>query len=184
MLRLSVVQKEHYDPTNEDSHFIKVGITGIIEMENSLQAMSKWESIWGETFMDRELTEEESTSYIQCMTITPNIPKEVFETLNSDERYIIKSYLKDSRSATKLPKPPKTGRKKLYTTEKIYQMMVAQNIPFDCDQWNINRLFNLLALCGLANKPKKKMTRAEMAEQQKWKYAENERRRQQLNTKG
>ena len=55
---------------------------------------------------------------------------------------------------------------KIITSEEIYYWMTAQNIPFECQYWHLNRLITLIKICAIENKPKdkkqKKMTSTDL----------------------
>jgi hypothetical protein len=45
--------------------------------------------------------------------------------------------------------------------------MTAQNIPFECQYWHLNKLITLIKICAIYNKPKdkknKRMTSSDLA---------------------
>ena len=77
MLTLNVtVIPERYD--EETEQFVPP-VTIKLDMEHSLVSISKWESKWHKSFLSTpDLTDEETLDYIQCMTLTPDIPPEVY----------------------------------------------------------------------------------------------------------
>ena len=68
----------------------------------------------------------------------------------------------EEKEATKSSK-----KGKFITSEEIYYWMTAQNIPFECQYWHLNRLITLVKICAINNKPKdnkkKKMTSSDLA---------------------
>lgn len=52
------------------------------------------------------------------------------------------------------------------TSEYIYYLMVANDIPFDCEKWHLNRLINLLEICAINNQADNKMSKKDI-------YAQN-----------
>lgn len=70
---------------------------------------------------------------------------------------------------------------KIITSEVLYGMMVSGQVPFECSEWNINRLLVLLQVISDAQSPDKKMSNQEIMEQN---YTLNEERKAKLKTKG
>lgn len=155
-----------------------------LQLEHSLVSLSKWESKWGKVFLskNKELTHEETIDYIKCMTLTPNVKPEVYETLTQDNINAITEYIEAPMTATYFSKgqdgPPSREQ---VTSELIYYWMIALNIPFECQNWHLNRLLTLIRVCNIKNQPPKKMNKKALTSR----YASlNAARRKQLNTTG
>lgn len=59
--------------------------------------------------------------------------------------------------------------------------MIANNIPFECEKWHLNRLITLIRVCGANNEEPKKMSKRDLARQ----YAQiNAANRKKFNSKG
>lgn len=154
-----------------------------IELEHSLLSLSKWESKHEKPFLSsNEKTGEEIFDYIAAMVLTPNIDPDVLERLSPKNIEQIQEYIDSKQSATTFGiMPERRGQGEVITSELIYYWMVAFQIPFECQEWHLNRLFSLIRICNIKNSPPKKMSRAEMAQRN---AALNAQRRQQLGTKG
>src|SRR5690606_38979131 len=178
MLRIVVPGEEHFD--DETESFVTVGDV-TLELEHSLVSLSKWESIWEKPFLGgSDKTDEEVFSYIQIMTLTPDVPPEVFSRLSEKNMAEINRYISASMTATWFNEQKASRRKdqgETITAELIYYWMISMTIPFECETWHLNRLFTLIKVCNQKNAPHKKMSKDEVVAQQR---ALNEQRRKQL----
>lgn len=168
---------------DENQEFIDP-VTQVLQLEHSLVSLSKWESIWHRSFLSRQgLSPEESMSYIKCMTVTPNVDPDVYNHLTEENIEMVTKYIENPMTATVFyedKSAPKSSRETV-TAELIYYWMIALNIPFECQDWHLNRLLTLIRVCNIKNTPPKKRSTREIMNRN---AALNAARRQQLNTKG
>ena len=179
MLRLIVPEKELYDErTGLFVHTKKQ----VLQLEHSLVSLSKWESKWHKPFLSKnEKSGEEMLDYIRCMTITQNVPDEVYFALDTNELMKINDYLNDSMTATTITKQQGKSRGEIITSEIIYYWMISLQIPFECEKWNLNRLLTLIEVCNIKNSPGKKMSKSEIMRRNR---TLNAARKQQMHTRG
>lgn len=180
MLKILIPSNEFFDEENQ--MFITTDEV-VLELEHSLVSLSKWESIWKKPFIDGgDKTAEETLSYIKFMTLTPNVPEDVYTRMTEDNLKAIRDYIEDPMTATWFNEngPQKSSSKKL-TNELIYYWMSVANIPMECQYWHLNRLFTQIRVYSAENAPAKKMSRTEMAEQRR---ALNAKRRAQMGSSG
>jgi hypothetical protein len=173
--------KELYDESTE-TFFTSATKFYELEMEHSLVSLSKWESFFEKSFMDTEQkTQEEIFWYVKAMTLTQNVPPDVFDKLSDENVNTINDYVSAKMTATTF-REAKPGRNlETVTAELIYYWMIALNIPFECQFWHLNRLLTLVRVCNVKNTPPKKLSAAEATAQRR---AENERRRAELGSRG
>lgn len=180
MLKLSIPDKEYWDENKEEFIYVK-GCSLILE--HSLVSLSKWESKHCKPFLTREeKTKEETVDYVRCMTLTQNVDPDVYKELTYENFREIENYIEAPMTATVFSKDQtrKTGGEQV-TSELIYYWMVALNIPFECQEWHLNRLLTLIKICNIKNKsPEKRSTRDIM----KRNSAINAARRKRYNTRG
>ena len=180
MLQITVEHTDLWDEINEE--FISVK-EQTIQLEHSLVSLSKWESKWCKSFFSKELkTYEEIIDYIKCMTLTKNVPPELYLCLSDENVKLIKEYIEAPMTATLFSDNKKPGtRREQITSELIYYWMISANIPFECQKWHLNRLLTLIRVCEIKNQPPKKTSKRERANE----YAAlNAKRRKELNTRG
>lgn len=180
MLIITVPAAEMY---NEATNEFTYGKEFTLQLEHSLVSLSKWESKWKKPFLGKDKkTIEETMDYIKCMTITQNVPDEVYSRLNTDNVSQINKYIEDDMTATTFYGHENNGAsKETITSELIYYWMIALNIPMECQKWHLNRLLTLVRVCNIKNTPPKKMGRNELMSRN---AALNAARRKQLGTKG
>lgn len=179
MLTIRVVLQESYnDSTNE---FTSDDV--VLELEHSLVSLSKWESQFEVPFLStKDKTTEQILWYIRAMTLTPNIPPEVFQHISQDNIDNINEYITANMTATRFSaRPEQKFSREIITAELIYYWMTAHNIWIECQHWHVNRLLALIKVCNLKNAPPKKMSKQEAASQQR---TLNAQRKAQLGTRG
>lgn len=157
------------------------GVT--LHMEHSLVSLSKWESKWHRAFLSkREKSAEESLDYIRCMILDVNVPEGILNRLTRKNIETINKYIEDPMSATHYYEDPNAPQsRETITAELLYYWMLANGIPFECENWHLNRLIALIKMCGLKNAPKKKRSRGDIASRH---AAINAANRKRYNTKG
>lgn len=163
MLILDVVMNEAFDEKKNEF----VDITFRLELMHSLATLSKWESFFEKPFLtDKDKTAEELFWYVQAMTVTPNVPPEVFNNLSKKNVAAIDEYINANMTATTFREATnQKASREIITSEVIYYWMIALNIWKECEDWHLNRLFALIKVCNIKNAPPKKMGRSEMLAQ-------------------
>lgn len=154
-----------------------------LELEHSLVSLSKWESNFEKPFLSTEKkTSEELYWYIKAMTLTPDVPEEIYEQLSLRNVEEINNYINAKRTATWFPTNTNTPpSKETITSELIYYWMIMLNIPVEFENWHIKRLFTLIEVCNRKNTPPKKVGKASMIQQR---TSLNAQRKAQLGTRG
>lgn len=180
MLTITVPATEKWNEKTETFEYTK---SFTIQLEHSLVSISKWESKWHKPFLTKkDKTREETLSYIKCMTLTPGIPDIVYEFLSRKNYEEIETYIGDPMTATTITDlSNKRPNHEVVTSELIYYWMIANQIPFECQKWHLNRLLMLIRVCGIKNSPSKKMSRKEVLNRN---MSLNAIRKKQLNTNG
>lgn len=162
MLTLTLPAVESFDEVKNE--FVYSDET-IIELEHSLFSLSKWESIWEKPFLGpEEKTAEETLGYIKAMTVTPNVPPEVYQRLTNVNLEEINNYIEAKMSATWFREPPNAKRnREVITAEIIYYWMSELKIPLEWEHRHLNQLFTYIKVANQKNNPdKKKMNKVDM----------------------
>lgn len=180
MFVLEIPEKEYFDEANSEFIYQK-GAT--LQLEHSLVSISKWESKWHKAFLGKgEKTPEEILDYIKCMTITKNVPDEIYERITQSSIQEIVNYIEDSMTATYFSEEQNKGHsRETPTSELIYYWMISLQIPIECQRWHLNRLLTLIRVCNVKNTPPKKMSKREIMNRNR---SLNEARKAQYNTRG
>lgn len=179
MLSITVPKSEFFDErTNE---FLSTPETTLL-MEHSLVSLSKWESEWEKPFLAPvERSTEETLSYIKAMTLTPNVPPEIYPQLTRDNLVEINDYIAAKMTATWFRETNSPANREIITAELIYYWMITLTIPLECETWHLTRLFTLIKVFHQKNSKQKKMSPRELAQRNR---ELNEQRQKQLGTSG
>lgn len=180
MLVITIPAVDYFDEITEE-FITRDAIT--LELEHSLSSLSKWESKWEKPFLgNEEKTTEESLSYIMAMTLTPNIPEEVYYRIPNEQMEQINGLLDAKMTATWFKEQSGGVRnRETITAELLYYWMFSLTIPLECETWHLNRLVTLIKVFNEQNAPQKKLSKRDLAARNR---QLNESRKAQLNTNG
>ena len=162
MIAIKIDGSEQFDPSTNSFYIVE---TTTVRLEHSLRSVAEWESKYHKPFLSQEgKTIAESIDYIRLMSIDDVDPL-VFNNLNETHIKAINEYIEDPMTATTFGRQPPRGKKEIITAELIYYWMIANNIPFECEKWHLNRLLTLIRVCGIKNAPPKKMSKKNIMSQ-------------------
>lgn len=161
MLVINVPLIEVYD---EERDLFEVTSSFKLELEHSLVSVSKWESKFQKPFLTAEnKTQEETFWYIKMMTLTPDVPDEIYNRLTAVNYQEINDYIGSKQTATWFRETPNQPRnREIITAELIYYWMLSLNVAMECQHWHLNQLITLIRVTNEKNAPPKKMSRQEM----------------------
>lgn len=181
MLVLKIPASEKWDETNQCFVY---GDAFTLQLEHSLISISKWEANWKKPFLSKNsMTNEQTMDYVKCMTITQNVPDDVYSRLTQENFNEISAYIESPMTATWFNNTEEKGKlnNEQITAELIYYWMIALQIPFECQKWHLNRLLTLVRVCNIKNQPPKKMSQRELLERNR---ALNAKRRAEMKSRG
>ena len=156
MLAITVGGKEMFDEDREAFiYYPKYDL----ELEHSLVSISKWEFEYRKPFItDKDHTKEEWLFYIKCMDLKGNITDEVLAAITNKDILKIAEYVDNPHTATTISNHDPNSNSpsnEIITSEVVYYMMTAAQIPFECENWNFSRLMTLIRVCSIKNNPRK-----------------------------
>ena len=123
MLTLIIPPTELFD--EETSRFIKVKGT-TLQLEHSLVSVSKWEAKHHKIFLDDSYkkSNDEIIDYIKCMTLTQNVPSDVYTRLTDKNMQEVSEYIEAPMTATWFAEDEnKKKNNEIITSEVIYHWM-------------------------------------------------------------
>jgi hypothetical protein len=115
------------------------------------------------------------------MSVNKEISLETVMSLSEDQFKEIDRYINATMTATTFAKDDAPPSRQIMTAELIYWQMIANQIPFECEKWHLNRLFTLIRVCSIKNQKPKKMSKQETMNHNR---QINQARRAQMNSKG
>jgi hypothetical protein len=183
MLTIVVPGVESFDEAN--SRITTVGDMKL-QLEHSLVSLSKWEQEWEEPFLTKkDKTSEQTMSYIRAMTLTPDVPPEVYSRLTPENFAQIQKHIEAKMTATWFNDTGSKPSREILTAEIIYYWMFSLGIPLECENWHLNRLLTLVRVFDAKNQKnnpnRPKPSSANLAAERMRLNAE---RRKQLNSRG
>lgn len=154
-----------------------------LTLEHSLVSLSKWESKYEKPFHNKDgMTHEQTLSYIEMMLTCASPHPNWIGRLEKEHYVRVLEYISSKQSATWFREDPNEKKsREIITSELIYYWMVSFRIPFEAQYWHLNRLMNLIQICGIKQTKPKKMSRAEQRAEMRRLNAE---RRERLGTTG
>lgn len=171
MLKIVVEPLDYYNDSTAE--FLHTEETTLL-LEHSLAAISKWESKWKKSFLSNmSPTITEIKDYVRCMTVGEEADPLVYMSLRPNTIEQIMQYINDPMTATWFTsrknsyKKPVSGKNDVITSELIYYWMVCAQIPFEAENWHLNRLLTLIRIYGIKNQPSKnnKMSKRDILRQ-------------------
>ena len=164
-LKIIVQPKELWNEKTEQ--FVTIDKPVELTLEHSLISISKWEAKWEKAFLSNApKTDEEKIDYIRCMTLTQNVNPNVYYMLDKKALDEIEKYTNAPMTATvfsDMKTASNSYKKEVFTSEIIYYLMFANNIPVEFQKWHLNRLLTLIKVCSIKNSPPKKMSKKDTA---------------------
>lgn len=178
MLKIELEDIEYFDPVKME--FVRQKPKTLM-LEHSLKSIAKWESVFMKPFLGKqEKSDKEILYYIMCMG--ENITQDDVNLLQQKDIDKIEEYISSPRTATIIRNNQNEApNREIITSELIYYWMIANNIPFECENWALNRLLTLINICNIKNSPPKKQSTKNILSRN---ASINAARRKAMNSKG
>lgn len=194
-IKIHIIGRELYDESRD--LFYKIDDVDLV-LRHSLKSLSMWESEYKVSFMEKfgqpEMSTKAVIDYIAFMVVKPRNFLDYYEKhpeiltgILPRDITRIKDYIQDPMTATVFnDKAIKSmgatsSKKEIITAEIIYYWMTALSIPFECENWNLNKLLTLIRVCSIKNAPSKNMSKKDILSSNK---SLNAVRRAKLGSKG
>lgn len=184
MLTIVVPGVDSFD--QDESKFTTVGDFEL-QLEHSLVSLSKWEQEWEEPYLsNKPKTSEQTISYIKKMTLTPDVPDEIYTRFSNENYDSIRNYIQAKMTATWFNDQGQKPSREIITAEIIYYWMFSLQIPLECENWHLNRLLTLIRVFDAKNakhnpNQQQRKSPSQMAAERR---ALNDQRRRQYNSRG
>lgn len=179
MLQLKIATVEGFDDV--EGKFTDMEYF-VLELEHSLLSLSKWEQKWELPFLSTDKkTDDQILDYVRMMYSGDVFPEHILVHVKAEHYERINKYINAKMTATTFREQRQPPNREIVTSELIYYWMISLGIPFECENWHLNRLLTLIKVCNLKNQPKKKLSNAEAMAQQR---ALNDQRRREMGTAG
>ena len=178
-IEISIPETRLWDPVKEEFLYVK---SQKLLLEHSLLSISKWEAKWKKPYLNSDKTPIEVVDYIRCMTLTKNVDPNVYYAIPATELEKLQNYIVDPMTATTITNhEQKRPGREVITAEILYWQMAQLNIDLEWEKRHLNRLITLIQVCAIKSQPPKKMSKRDIARQNK---ALNAARRKQHHTRG
>lgn len=178
-IEISIPETRLWDPVKEEFLYVK---SQKLLLEHSLLSISKWEAKWKKPYLNSDKTPMEVVDYIRCMTLTKNVDPNVYYAIPTAELEKLQNYIVDPMTATTITShEQKRPGREVITAEILYWQMAQLNIDLEWEKRHLNRLITLIQVCAIKSQPPKKMSKRDIAKQNK---ALNAARRKQHHTRG
>lgn len=178
-IEIKVPDTRLWDPIKEEFLYVK---SQKLLLEHSLLSISKWEAKWKKPYLNSEKTANEVVDYLRCMTLTKNVDPYVYYAIPAEELKKVQEYILDPMTATTFSNhEKKPNKREIITAEILYWQMAQLNIDLEWEKRHLNRLIALIQVCAIKSQPPKKMSKAEIAKQNK---ALNAARRKKYHSRG
>jgi hypothetical protein len=89
------------------------------------------------------------------------------QRLSAENIAAVNGYINAKMTATTITERDQRPNTEIITAEIIYHWMVTYQIPFECENWHLNRLITLVRVCNHKSAPPKRMSRADAVRQQR-----------------